>query len=155
MFFWPIGKTRWLPQPLIGWDVFDYSSETAKWNLMKLDRNQILNVLYHVCVFRTNRNNMMAALRLASDCWDIFCLPLWNRLTEFNETWQKGRSQCPLLSLCFSDGLEKQDGRPGQSLKKWHIVLRYTICGPFGLLFGVGGGGGGHMKSPTDKKVKC
>ena len=45
--------------------------------------------------------------------WDIFWLLLWNRWTEFNETWQETRSQRPLPSLCFSGGSEKQDGRPG------------------------------------------
>ena len=30
VFFGPIGKTRWPPWPLIGWDIFDFSSETAK-----------------------------------------------------------------------------------------------------------------------------
>ena len=29
VFFAPIGKTRWPPWPLIGWDIFDFSSETA------------------------------------------------------------------------------------------------------------------------------
>ena len=39
VFFGPIGKTRWPPWPLIGWDIFDFSSETAvplnriQWNL--------------------------------------------------------------------------------------------------------------------------
>ena len=42
-----------------------------------------------------------------------FRLLLWNRWTEFNETWQKARSQRPLPSLCFSSRSEKQDGRPG------------------------------------------
>ena len=49
-FFGPIGKTRWPPWPLIGWDILDFS-ETAERNLMKLDRKQDLNVLYQVCVF--------------------------------------------------------------------------------------------------------
>ena len=31
-----------------------------------------------------------------------FRLLLWNRWTEFNETWQEARSQRPLPSLCFS-----------------------------------------------------
>ena len=44
--------------------------------------------------------------------WDIFWLLLWNRLTEFKETWQETRSQCLLPSLCFSGWSEKQDGRP-------------------------------------------
>ena len=29
VFFWPIGKTRWPPWPLIGWDIFEFSSVTA------------------------------------------------------------------------------------------------------------------------------
>ena len=50
VFFGPIGKTRWPPWPLIGWDIFDFSSETAERNWTKLDRKQDLNVLYQVCV---------------------------------------------------------------------------------------------------------
>ena len=51
VYFGPIGKTRWPPWPLIGWDIFDFSSETAERNWTKLDRKQDLNVLYQVCVF--------------------------------------------------------------------------------------------------------
>ena len=64
-FFGPIGKTRWPPRPLIGWDILDFFSETAILNSTKLDRKQDLNVLYQVCVFRANLKNNMAAL--ASD----------------------------------------------------------------------------------------
>ena len=46
VFFMPIGKTRWQPWPLIGWDIFDFFSETAKRNSTKLDRKQDLNVLF-------------------------------------------------------------------------------------------------------------
>ena len=52
VFFGPIGKTIWLPWPLICCDIFDFSSETAELNSTKLDRKQDLNVLYQVCVFR-------------------------------------------------------------------------------------------------------
>ena len=111
VFFGPIGKTRWPPWPLIGWDIFDFFSETADRNSTKLDRKQDLNVLYQVCVFRADRKNKMAAL--ASDWLRHFRLLLWNRWMEFNETRQEARSQCPLPSLCFSGKSEKQDGRPG------------------------------------------
>ena len=111
VFFGPIGKTRWPPWPLIGWDIFDFSSETAEQISTKLDRKQDLNVLYQVCVFRADRKNKMAAL--ASDWLRHFRLLLWNRWTEFNETWQEARSQRPLPSLCFFGRSEKQDGRPG------------------------------------------
>ena len=65
MFFGPIGKTRWPPRPLIGWDIFDFFSETAEQNSITLNRKQDLNVLYQVCVFRADRKDKMAAL--ASD----------------------------------------------------------------------------------------
>ena len=111
VFFGPIGKTRWPPWPLIGWDIFDIFSETAEQNSTKLDRKQDLNALYQVCVLRADRKKKMAAL--ASDWLRHFRLLFWNRWTEFNKTWQEARSQRPLPSLCFSGRSEKQDGRPG------------------------------------------
>ena len=51
VFFRPIGKTRWPPWCLIGWDIFDFFSETAERNSKKLDQKQDLNVFYQVCVF--------------------------------------------------------------------------------------------------------
>ena len=110
VFFRSIEKTKWLPWTLIGWDIFDFSSETAERNSTKLNRKQDLNVLYEVCVFRVDRKNKMAAL--ASDWLRHFQLLLWNRWTEFIETWKEAISQRPLPSLCFSDWSEKQDGRP-------------------------------------------
>ena len=59
VFFGPIGKTSWPPWPLIGWDIFDFSSETAERNWTKIDRKQDLNVLYQVCVFRADWKNKM------------------------------------------------------------------------------------------------
>ena len=110
VFFGPIEKTRWPPWPLIGRDIFVFSSETTELNSTKLDRKQDLKVLYQVCIFRADRNNKMAAS--ASDWLRNFRLLWWNRWTEFNETWQEARSQSPLPSLCFSGWSEKQDGRP-------------------------------------------
>ena len=110
VFFGPIGKTRWPPWPLIGWDIFDFSAVTAERNSTKLDKKQDLNVLYQVCVFRVDRKNKMAAL--ASDWLRHFRLLRWNCLMEFNETWQEARSQRPLPRLCFLGRSEKQDGRP-------------------------------------------
>ena len=107
----PISKTRWPPQPLIGWDIFDFFSDTAEQNSTKLDRKQDINALFKVCVFRADRKNKMAAL--ASDWLRHLRLLLWNCWTEFNEPWQEARSQRPLPCLCFLNRLEKQDGRPG------------------------------------------
>ena len=111
VFFGSIGKTRWPPWPLIGWDIFDFSSEIVEGKSKKLDRKQDLIFLYQVCVFRADGKNKMAAL--ASDWLRHFQLLLWNRWMEFNETWQDARSQRLLQSLCFSGRSEKQDGGPG------------------------------------------
>ena len=91
--------------------IFDFSSEITEQNSMKLDRKQDLNIFYQVCVFPSDRKNKMAAL--ASDWLRHFRLLLWNCWTEFNETWQKARSQRPLPSLCSSGRSEIQDGCPG------------------------------------------
>ena len=82
VFFGPIGKTRWLFWPLIGWDIFDFFSDTPERNSKKLDRKQDLKVLYQVCVFRADRKNKMAAL--ASDWLRHFRLLLWT--AERNST---------------------------------------------------------------------
>ena len=99
------------PSSGVNFHIFNFSSETNERNSTKLDRKQDLNALYQVCVFRADRENKMAAL--ASDWLRHFRLLLWNRWTEFNETWQEARSQCPLPSLCLLGRSEKQDGRPG------------------------------------------
>ena len=49
--FWADQKTKMGAWPLIGWDIFDFSSETTERNLTKLYRKQELNVLYQVFVF--------------------------------------------------------------------------------------------------------
>ena len=48
-FFELIRKIRWLPWPLIGWDIFNFFSKSIERNSMKLDRKPDLNVLYQVC----------------------------------------------------------------------------------------------------------
>ena len=104
VFFGPIWKTRWPPWPLIGWEILDFFSETAERNSTKLDRKKDLNVFYQVCVIGADRKNKMAAL--ASDWRRLFRLLLWNRWTEFNETWQEARTLqegwCFLPSLSYS-----------------------------------------------------
>ena len=124
VFFGPIRKTRWPPWPLIGWDIFDFSSATTEWNSTKLDRKRDLNALYQVCVFRADRKNKMAAL--ASDWLRHFQLLLWNRWTEFNESWQEARSQRPLPNLCFSGRSEKQDGRLASDWLRYFRLLLWN-----------------------------
>ena len=132
VFFGPIGKTTWLPWSLIGWDIFDFYSETNEPNSTKLDRKQDLNVLYQVFVFRADRKNKMAAL--ASDWRRHFRLLFWNPWMDFNTTWQEARSQHPLPNLSFPGRSVNKKGRPSQFLWK---VTRYTQVHdmwPFGPL---------------------
>ena len=82
VFFVPIAKIRWSLWPLIGWDIFDFFSETAERNSTKLDRKEDRNVLYQVCVFRADRKNKMAALPLIG--WDIF--DFFSETAERNST---------------------------------------------------------------------
>ena len=63
-------KTRWPPWPLIGWDIFDFSSEIAEGNSTKLNRKQDLNILYQVCVFEPIGKTRWPPLTLMG--WDIF-----------------------------------------------------------------------------------
>ena len=179
--FLAFGKIRWPPRPLIGWDIFYFSSETAERNSTKLDRKQDLKVLYQVFVFLADLKNKMAAqasdwlrhFRLllwihctefnltwqearsqsplntkfeffgpigktppASDWPRHIRLLLWNRWTEFNKTWLEARSQHLLPSLCFSGWCQETKIVALADLsKRWHIVLKCTICGPLGLLF--------------------
>ena len=111
MFFGPIEKRRWPPWPLIGWDIFDFSSETAEQNSTKLDRKQDLNILYQVFVFPVDQKNKMAAM--ASDWLRHFRILLWNRWTEFKENLTGSKISTSLQSLCFLGLSEKQDGHPG------------------------------------------
>ena len=119
VFFGPIGKTRRPPWPLIGWEIFDFSCETAERNSMKLDRKQDLNILYQVWVFLADQKNKMAAI--ASDLLRHFRLLLW---TEFKETWQEVRSQRPLPSLCFwADRKNKMAALASDWLRHFRLPL--------------------------------
>ena len=54
-----------------------------------LTRRKISTSSTKFCVFCADQKNKMAAL--ASDCLRYFLLILWNRWTEFKESWQEAR----------------------------------------------------------------
>ena len=113
VFFWPIGKTRWQPWPLIGWDIFNFSSETTGRNSTKFDRKQDLISMSSTNFFfpgRSEKQDGFPCLWLA----ETFSTSL-KPLNKFKETWQKGRSQCPLpvtKFVFFGTIGKKQDGFP-------------------------------------------
>ena len=82
VFFGPIRKIRWPPWPLIGWDIFDFFSETAERNSTKLDRKQDLNVLYQFCVFGLIGKTRWPPQPLIG--WDIF--DFFSETAEKNST---------------------------------------------------------------------
>ena len=149
-FFGPIGKTRWPPWPLIGLDIFDFSSETAERNSTRLDRKQDLNVLYQVCFFGPISKQKClpwlipqkwGTLYSGADMWPfgpLVWLLLWNHCKEFKETWQEGRSKHPVPSLCFSERWINKNGCPSRSVKKVAHCTQVHDMWPFGpLVFGL------------------
>ena len=50
------------PGPWLAETFFDFFSATAEQILTKLDRKEVLNILYQVCVFRTDWSSKMAIL---------------------------------------------------------------------------------------------
>ena len=101
---------------------FDSFSETAERNSTKLDRMQDLDVFYQVCDCQAYRKNKMTAL--ASDWLRNVGLQLWNRRLEFNESWQKARSQRPLPNLCFkTDRKNKMDALVSDWLSHFRRLL--------------------------------
>ena len=132
VFFGPIGKTRWPYWRLIGRDIFNFSSETAEQNSTKLDRKQDYNVLYQVCVFWADRKNKMAALGL----WlaETFSTSPLKPLNGIQRNLTESKISMFLYTKFVFSGHTKMAVLVFLS-KRWHIVLRCTICGPFGLLF--------------------
>ena len=111
-FFGPIRKTKWPPWPLIGWDIFDFSSETAEPNAMKLDRKQDLNALYQVCVFLADRKKQdgRPGLWLAETSSTSPLKPL----NGIQRNLTGSKLSMPSTTFVFFRQIgKKQNGRPG------------------------------------------
>ena len=122
------GKNKMATLASVGWKKFDFSSKTAYRNSMKLDRKQDLNVLYQVCVFWP-----IGKTRWPPDLWlvETFWLLLWNRWTEFNETWQESKSQRPLPSCCFRADQKNKMATPAPDLLRhfrllWNCLMEFN-----------------------------
>ena len=132
VFFRLIEKTRWPPWPLIGRDIFDFFTETVERNSTKLDRKQGINVLYQVCVFfwPIGKTRCLPGLWLA----ETFSTCSLKQLNGVQGNFTGSKISTSSTKFVFSGRLEKQDGPPVWSVKKWQIVLRCKICGPLGPL---------------------
>ena len=52
VFIGPNGNKIWRTWPLIGWEIFDFSSENVEWNSTKFDRSQISGAYTKFIFFR-------------------------------------------------------------------------------------------------------
>ena len=82
--------------------LFDFSSETAKQNLTKLDRKRDLNVLYQGCLFRADRKTRSPPWPLIG--WDIFNFS--SETTEQNITKHDRKRD---LNVLYQDCLFRAD----------------------------------------------
>ena len=92
-----IGKPRRPPWSLIGWDIFDFSSENGKRNSTKLDRKQDLNVLYQLCVLDQDS---------PPGLWFVAYFDFFSETTERNSTKRDRKEDTNVLyQLCVLIGL--------------------------------------------------
>ena len=117
-FFILIGKSKWPPWPLIGWDIFDFSSETTERNSTKVDRKQDLNILYQVCVF-----------------WPISkqkCHPGWSvkkvaHCTQVHVMWPFGPLVKDFFLNLFSE-FSAWSGHKKKEMPEWLSIPYYKMC---------------------------
>ena len=134
VFFGPIGKSRWPPWPLIGWDIFDFYSETAEWNITKLDRPVKIS---------TSSTKFVFYGPIGKTRWPPWPLIGWDIFDFFSETAQRNSTKLDrkqdlnvfYQDCVFSGRWINKIAALADLSKRWHIVLRCTICGPLGLLF--------------------
>ena len=131
-FLGPIGKTKWPPWPLSGWDIFYFSSETAERNSTKLERKQDLNTLYQVCVLRVDRKIKMP-LRLLIG-WDIFDFSSATAVRSSTKPDRKQNINVLYLVCVFLGRWVNKNGRPSRSFKKVANCTQVHDMWPFGSL---------------------
>ena len=122
VFFGPIGKTRWPPWPLIGWDIFDFSSETNQRNSTKLVRKQDPNVLYKVCVFRADRKKKTRWPPWPLIGWDI----LDSETAEWNSTkldWKQDLNVLYKVCVFRADRKNKMAALASDWLRHFRLLL--------------------------------
>ena len=132
VFFGPIGKTRWMPWPLIDWDIFYFSSKTADRNSTKLDRKQDLNVLYSLCFSgRSEKQDDHTGLWLV----ETFSTSPLKPLNGLQRNLTGRKISTSSTKFVFFRPIEKQDGRPGQSVKKVAHCTQVHDMGSLGHFF--------------------
>ena len=109
--FGPIGKTRWPPLPLIGWDIFDFSSETAEQNSTKTwQETRPQRPLPSMCFSgRSDKQDGRSGLWLAET---FFTSPL-KPVNGIQRNLTGRKITISSIKFVFYRPIEKKDGRPG------------------------------------------
>ena len=142
VFFGPIGKPRWPPWPLIGWNIFDFSSETAEPNWKKLDRKQDLKVFYQVCGFfggQSEKHDCRPGLWFAETFSTSSLKPLngiqgnltgskiSTSSTKFVFFGPIGKTRWP-PELLLSETLLTSSLKPREGIRKQDLNMPYQVC---------------------------
>ena len=111
-------KLRWPPWPLIGWDIFDFFSETAEQNSMKLVRNQDFKVHYQVCVFRPIRKTRWPP-------WPLIGLYIFHFSSETDEQNSTKLDRKVLYQVCVfrADRKNKMAALASEWLRHFRLLL--------------------------------
>ena len=136
---WPFGPLVWADQKnkkaalasdwlrhfqLLLWNRWMEFNETLQ---------QDLNILYQACVFLGRSEKTRWPVWPLID-WDIFDFS--SKTTERNSTKLDRKQDLNILFWVCVFGADQwtKMSALADSSKRWHIVLRCTICGPLGLL---------------------
>ena len=107
---------------------FDFFSTTAEWILTKLDRKQVINALYQICVFCADRKSKMAAL--ASDWLKHFSTSSLQRLNGFWRNLTGSKSSTSSTKFVFFVPIGNPRWPPCP-LIGWNIFIRPSSDGTF------------------------
>ena len=130
-------------RPSLTFHIFDFSSETAAQNSMKLDRKQELNVLYQVCVFRADRASCFVLIvyryivyHKIQDCnhtcnlisfltlsLKYFCISYSN---DYGKTFRKINDRLPQPKIYKHAGVQRNPHDP-RTVKIYCIHVHFVI----------------------------
>ena len=95
------------------WDIFDFSSETAKPNSTKLDRKQDLSVFYQVYVFLAKKTKMAARTLIGGGIFDFSSETAERNLTLIDRKQD--------LNVC--DRSENRDDRQASDMLRYFLLF--------------------------------
>ena len=128
----PIGKTKWPPWPLIGWDIFDFSFGSAKRNSTKLGSKQVLNVPSKFVFL----GPIEKKTKWPPDLWlaEIFSTSPLKPLNRIQWKLTGSKISTSSTEFVFSGRPVNINGHPVRSVKKVAHCTRYLTLWASGYL---------------------